>query len=104
MHANSNAGRQNIENHLRQQIYVKKFTDQYPNSTAGTPISASAPSGRYSSDSSSGNIYAPFQNRLNWEIARWAKLHGPGSTALSELLGIEGVSVKSFSILHSNSW
>lgn len=36
--------------------------------------------------------YAPFESKLDWEIARWAKTRGPGSTALDELLKIDGVS------------
>lgn len=39
-----------------------------------------------------GNTFAPFSSRLEWEIARWAKLRGPSSTALTELLAIDGVS------------
>lgn len=39
------------------------------------------------------NIYAPFSSRLEWEIASWAKLRGPSSTAFSELMDIEGVSM-----------
>ncbi|KIL54452.1 hypothetical protein M378DRAFT_29088, partial [Amanita muscaria Koide BX008] len=35
--------------------------------------------------------YAPFSSKLDWEIARWAKLHGPSSAAVTELLQIEGV-------------
>ena len=35
--------------------------------------------------------WAPFLMRMDWEVARWAKLRGPSSTALSELLGIDGV-------------
>lgn len=35
--------------------------------------------------------WAPFSTRTEWEIARWAKLRGPSSTALSELLKIDGV-------------
>ena len=35
--------------------------------------------------------WAPFSTRMDWEVARWAKLRGPSSTALSELLGINGV-------------
>ena len=38
------------------------------------------------------NIYAPFASKLDWEVARWAKLRGPGSTATTELLGIDEVS------------
>jgi hypothetical protein len=37
-------------------------------------------------------IWAPFTSRMEWEVAQWAKLHGPGSTLCSEFLEIEGVS------------
>ncbi|KAI8994099.1 hypothetical protein BD414DRAFT_513707 [Trametes punicea] len=40
---------------------------------------------------SEDNPYHPFRSRLDWEIARWAKLRGSGSTAFSDLLAIEGV-------------
>lgn len=40
----------------------------------------------------SGNMYAPFQSKADWEFARWAKRRGVGSTAASELMGIDGVS------------
>lgn len=43
--------------------------------------------------SDSQNIYAPFISRMDWEVARWAKLQGPGSTSVSELLHINGVSL-----------
>jgi len=36
--------------------------------------------------------WAPFSTRQEWEVARWAKLRGPSSTALTELLEINGVS------------
>jgi hypothetical protein len=38
------------------------------------------------------NVFAPFPSKIEWEIARWAKLRGPGSTSFSELMGIDGVS------------
>jgi len=41
--------------------------------------------------------WAPFSTRTEWELARWAKLRGPSSTALSELLKIDGVSQTSSS-------
>lgn len=85
----SNAGRQNIENQLRQKVFTTKFSDVYPDSGAGNPISHSPDHIPYSN--SNPNIYAPFKDKLNWEIARWAKLRGPGSTALSELLSTPGV-------------
>src|ERR1700742_4753423 len=37
-------------------------------------------------------IYAPFSSEMEWDIVRWAKLRGPSSTALTELLQIKGVS------------
>jgi len=38
------------------------------------------------------NLYHPFASKMDWEVARWAKLRGLSSTALSDLLAIEGVS------------
>jgi hypothetical protein len=29
---------------------------------------------------------------MDWKVAHWAKLRGPGSTAFSDLLNIDGVS------------
>ncbi|THU75511.1 hypothetical protein K435DRAFT_619026, partial [Dendrothele bispora CBS 962.96] len=40
---------------------------------------------------SKGNIWAPFQSEIDWKIAKWAKLRGPSSTAVTELLSIDGV-------------
>jgi hypothetical protein len=40
----------------------------------------------------SENIYAPFQSKADWEFARWAKRRGVGSTAASDLMGLDGVS------------
>ena len=37
------------------------------------------------------NPYAPFASQLDWDIAKWAKLRGPGSTAFGELMSIPGV-------------
>ncbi|KAG1827144.1 uncharacterized protein BJ212DRAFT_1294494 [Suillus subaureus] len=40
-------------------------------------------------DSNTDNIYAPFTSKIDWEMAQWAKLQGPSSTAFSDLLSIE---------------
>lgn len=37
------------------------------------------------------NPYAPFASKMEWEIARWAKMRGPSATAFNEFLAIEGV-------------
>jgi hypothetical protein len=45
---------------------------------------------------STSNIYSPFTSQMDWEIARWAKLRGSGSTAFTDLLKIEGVGFSAF--------
>ncbi|KAI0026936.1 hypothetical protein K488DRAFT_63772 [Vararia minispora EC-137] len=40
---------------------------------------------------SDDNPYHPFVSQLDWEVARWAKTHGPGSTAFTEFLKIPEV-------------
>ncbi|KAG1844739.1 hypothetical protein C8R48DRAFT_617813 [Suillus tomentosus] len=36
-------------------------------------------------------VWAPFTSHIDYEVARWAKLRGQGSTAFSDLLNIDGV-------------
>ena len=100
------SGRILIESHLRQDITVVHF----PSESAGAPIShQSAYDSRYGYmhygnivNQDENNIYAPFQSRIDWEFACWAKMRGPGSTAVSELLSIEGVCYFSVSITSTN--
>ncbi|KAI0038969.1 hypothetical protein FA95DRAFT_1504825 [Auriscalpium vulgare] len=42
-------------------------------------------------DNPAANVWAPFHSKLEWEIARWAKMRGPTSTAFTELLQIDEV-------------
>ena len=99
---NTNAGWQNAENNLQQPVFVEKYTSKYPNSHAGYPLPDIAPSAtsfaQYGSKiaNSDKNPYAPFANKINWDIAKRAKLRGPGSNSLAELLAIEGVSKHTF--------
>ncbi len=87
-------GRDFVESRLRKAVIVKKFK----NPKAGAPMDKTPPditnafrqSGHKLDDNNNENVYAPFQTRLDWEIARWAKLRGPGSTAMTELLKIDG--------------
>jgi hypothetical protein len=37
------------------------------------------------------NLYYPFASKIEWEVARWAKLRGSSSTAFTDLLSIDGV-------------
>lgn len=81
----------------RNDIYVQRFGGQ-----AGAPLPTLQPSHfRNSRDGfeqyqasiadSDINMWAPFTSKVDWEMARWAKMRGPGSTAFSDLLAIDGV-------------
>ena len=37
------------------------------------------------------SLWAPFRSQCDWEFARWAKMRGPTSTAVMELLAIPEV-------------
>ena len=88
-------GEISIESHKRLKappVYFKKFGGQ-----AGKPIHANINGGysNYAEQLETGsreNIWAPFTSKMEWEVAQWAKLRGPGSTSFSEFLAIEGVS------------
>lgn len=93
--------RQNAEQNLRAQHFV----DHFPSSRAGEAIRNTTSAG-YSEyyqelqvdEEVDDNPYHPFASKMDWEIAKWAKLRGPSSTATTELLGIEGVRDHGFSL------
>lgn len=89
-HTDSPGQRQTSESQIHSNhcsITVKKFGGR-----AGEVV-AHLDNAGYSSYSGGDetNLWAPFSSRTDWEVARWAKLRGPGSTSFSELLNIEGV-------------
>ncbi|KAI0348786.1 hypothetical protein OH77DRAFT_1440804, partial [Trametes cingulata] len=72
------------------------FAVPFPGARAGAPTSQRRERSAYETfqrhiDSANSNPYAPFTSRIDWEVARWAKMRGPGSTAVSELLQIENL-------------
>lgn len=71
-----------------------RYTEKHRHSCAGSILNhASAHDDQYASTVNyDENVWAPFKSKLDWDLARWAKMRGPGSTALSELLAIDGVS------------
>lgn len=82
--------RQNAEKTQWTSPVVQKF----PGSRAGEAVGDDGPAGyaEYGTpDPLSENPYAPFSSQVDWQFAKWAKLRGPGSTSVSELLGIESV-------------
>ncbi|PIL28221.1 hypothetical protein GSI_09633 [Ganoderma sinense ZZ0214-1] len=100
-HAASQAQRRTAEATLRTKAR-NTFVVPFPVDTAGAPIPPADLSTETSEqvtyqhyqqgvDGSDHNPYAPFASRREWEVARWAKMRGPGSTAFSDLLAIDGV-------------
>ncbi|KAH9856108.1 hypothetical protein C2E23DRAFT_866199 [Lenzites betulinus] len=78
--------------HLR----TKTFKVPFPGIRAGAAINTPRERSAYEKyqshiDSVIANPYAPFVSRMDWEVARWAKRRGPGSTAVSDLLQIDGL-------------
>lgn len=71
-------------------IYIEKFIYK----SAGSPIQSQEPLNKdydiyqqcLSQPASGGDIYHPFTSRINWVIARWAKIHKIAISALDELL------------------
>ena len=82
-------GRDAIEQKLRQKIYIEHFGGQ-----AGAVLpDQEAEKYGYTAYAASQNIYAPFKSETDWLFAKWAKLRGPGSNAVTELLKIPKVSL-----------
>lgn len=88
--------RHRVEQRLRDHEQAPTVV-HYPDRRAGQPINPTKQSSNVTycaqlDGSGADNAYAPFASKLDWEMARWAKLRGPSSTAFSELISIEGVS------------
>ncbi|KAJ3713720.1 hypothetical protein DFJ43DRAFT_1134924 [Lentinula guzmanii] len=71
----------------------------YPDPCAGAPIPLpimSAQNHQYAQtlEGQHSNPWAPFVSETDWKVAHWAKMRGPSSTALSEVLAIDGVAEK----------
>ncbi|KAJ7438607.1 hypothetical protein FB451DRAFT_1447943 [Mycena latifolia] len=79
---------------------------KFPGNRAGEEMSkarcASAEEQYNAAVGKSSNIYAPFASKMDWDIARWAKLRGSGSTAFTDLLEIDGV-CKALGLSYGNS-
>lgn len=83
---------------LHQQLSSKPVVERFPAhlGNPGAPVSRDHRHAyEKSRDALDGeareNVYAPLSCQMEWDFARWAKLRGPSSTALTELLKIDGV-------------
>ncbi len=76
--------------------YITPFPDRHAaaHSLRAAPLPAAAAGYREYANQlgSEANPWAPFASKMDWEVAQWAKMRGPGSTAFTELLEIDGVS------------
>jgi hypothetical protein len=70
-------------------------TEEYPLASAGSSFTQN----HFSTDDeenrrnvSADGVYGPFQSRMNWEFARWAKYESISSNALTRLLSVDGIS------------
>ncbi|KAF8816261.1 hypothetical protein BYT27DRAFT_7221500 [Phlegmacium glaucopus] len=69
-----------------------RYNDKHPSAWAGQPLTheESRDLGYGAALGGGDNPCAPFNSKKDWEIARWAKLRGVGTTAFSDLLAIDG--------------
>jgi len=72
------------------ELSITRFTYGSPGAPIPGPAQSSAVYGS-SQVAPSSLDWAPFSSKLDWEIAHWAKIRGPTSSALTELLAIPGV-------------
>lgn len=94
----SPVGRRMIEEKLRKKIYVEHF----PGKPGAILDNEEQENYGFTAYAHSNNIYSPFLSEIDWKVAQWAKLRGPGSTAVSELLSIPQVSAMYFNYISSH--
>ncbi|THU76633.1 hypothetical protein K435DRAFT_813215, partial [Dendrothele bispora CBS 962.96] len=71
-------------------FYTTCYSDKYPSRKVGAVLQEeSTRDERYGEEMKiADNPWEPFASKLDWEVAHWAKMRGPGSTSFSELLAI----------------
>ena len=80
---------------LQAESWVEPTVVQFPGNRAGEVRSKGiTPMQEYENalGGPSENLYSPFGSQVDWELTKWAKLHGPSATSFTELLNIGGVS------------
>ncbi|KAH9911538.1 uncharacterized protein BXZ73DRAFT_93357 [Epithele typhae] len=86
--------KQRVQDALRATTHVVHF----PDALAGSPVHLQPEQTTYQETRSAvqagenlNNLYAPFLSFIDCAVAMWAKMRGPGSTAVTDLLEIEGL-------------
>jgi hypothetical protein len=70
---------------------VTVIIERFPFGLPGAPIVGLPESATLNGPSHGDSIWAPFRSQRDWEIARWAKMRGPTSSAFGDLLAIPEV-------------
>jgi hypothetical protein len=65
--------------------------DPFPHGSPGAPISQGSYMDDTDREASDGSIWAPFCSQCDWEVAQWAKMRAPTSSAMADLLAIPEV-------------
>jgi hypothetical protein len=65
--------------------------DPFPHGSPGAPTSQGSYLDDTDREASDGFIWAPFDSQCDWEVAHWAKMRGPTSSATADLLAIPEV-------------
>ena len=77
------------------QTYIDRFPGRAGEIIGPMPLTRDPAHVHYmNSVNGRSNPWAPFASEIDWEVAKWAKLRGPSSTAFSDLLAIPGVSTR----------
>ncbi|KAN0131561.1 hypothetical protein V8E53_010669 [Lactarius tabidus] len=77
----------------------------FPHGSPGTPVpdAPQGPTPYHSHQELLGAAgWAPFRSQCDWKLAHWAKMHGPSSSAMEELLAIPEVTEK-LGLLYSST-
>jgi len=65
--------------------------NRFPLGNAGAPIPSMVRESN--EDMAAQSVWAPFISQCDWEVAHWAKMRGPTSSALTDLLAIGEVCI-----------
>lgn len=79
---------------LQGEMWGETHIEVYPGRHAGAVHSNGIPMMKEFENTLGGppsNPYSPFNSKADWELAKWAKLRGPSSTAFTELMEITSV-------------
>ncbi|KAH9173192.1 hypothetical protein EDB89DRAFT_2113987 [Lactarius sanguifluus] len=70
------------------------IVDRFPHGSPGAPIPGTVQGSHVyqsSEETFESSVWAPFRSQSDWEIARWAKMRGPTSSAVADILAIPEV-------------